>query len=120
MSIPITATAALYALTVEFEVHHIAFEKFGQLVRDNAEKSVALEPGCLRFDVLTPVAQAPKPAFLLYEIYADRAAFESHLTTTHFKRFDAETKAMVTRKTVVVYNIVEHAKAAQVIHNKAG
>ena len=47
-------SASAYAITVSFELEEGAAEKFHPLVAENARQSVALEPGCLRFDVLSP------------------------------------------------------------------
>lgn len=100
----------LFALTVEFEVSEENFEAFLTLLRDNAARSVESELGCLRFDILVPEnAQSPRTV-LLYEIYSDRAAFDHHLASDHYRRFDAETRAFVTFKTAVLFRLCEHAK----------
>ena len=36
----------------------------------------------------------------LYEVYDDRAAFDAHLSTPHFKSFDAATAGMIRSKKV--------------------
>jgi quinol monooxygenase YgiN len=100
-----------YAITVDFELEDGARERFLSLVRANAAASVRDEPGCVRFDVLTPRGQAEGPdRVFLYEIYADRAAFEAHLKTAHFLAFDAATQSLVRRKTVHDFEVTEAAK----------
>ena len=42
------------------------------------------EPGCVRFDVFRD--DADENRYLLYEVYADEAAFEDHLATPHARR----------------------------------
>jgi quinol monooxygenase YgiN len=42
------------------------------------------EPGCVQFDALRSVDDPD--AFLLYEHYVDRAAFDDHRRTPHFRR----------------------------------
>lgn len=100
----------LFALTVEFEVSEVGFERFLALVRDNAARSVEAEPGCLRFDILVPEHAPASRTILLYEIYTDRAAFDDHLTSEHYRRFDAETRDLVRRKTALTFCLREHAK----------
>jgi quinol monooxygenase YgiN len=97
-----------YAITVAFELVPGAAEAFLAAIRENAERSVAVEPRCRRFDVLTPIGEGP--AIFLYEIYADRAAFEDHLASAHFRRFDEATRHMVAKKTVHAYAVFENAK----------
>lgn len=101
----------LFALTVEFEVADADFERFMALLRDNAARSVEVEIGCLRFDILVPEASQDLRTVLLYEIYVDRAAFDDHLSSDHYRRFDAETAAMVRRKAASAFRLSEHAKS---------
>ena len=50
-----------FVITVDFTVKPEHFEPFMSLLNENAAASVRDEPGCLRFDVMTP-ADKPKPA----------------------------------------------------------
>ena len=88
----------MYVIVVDFEIRPDRLADFLPLMRENAAASVRDEPGCHQFDI----CQDPDTPhrILLYEIYDDRAAFEAHLATPHFKRFDTATTAMVTAKTV--------------------
>ena len=101
-----------FAITVDFELVEGARDEFLRLVKENAAASVRDEPGCTRFDVLTFRSGAEDhDRVFLYEIYEDRAAFEAHVRTAHFKSFDAATKAMVRRKTVVEFDAWEGGEA---------
>lgn len=51
------------------------------------------EPGCLVFDVCRD-PDDPQ-AFLLYEVYVDEAAYQSHRKTPHYARFSREAPALV-------------------------
>ena len=53
-----------------------------ELLRQNAEAS-RQEPGCLEFTVFQAIDD-PR-AILLYERYADEAAFQAHRQSPHFK-----------------------------------
>lgn len=104
-------TADAFAITVAFELADGAFAEFHRLVSENAALSVALEPDCLRFDVLTPLDGAVRQQVLLYEIYADRAAFDRHLASEHYLRFDRSTRDLVLKKTVASFAVAENAKS---------
>lgn len=99
-----------FAITVAFELAEGAYGEFHRLVSENAALSVELEPGCLRFDVLTPANDPAAPQVLLYEIYADRAAFDRHLDSSHYRSFDDLTRHMVRKKTVLEFRVAENAK----------
>ena len=70
----------------------------------NARTSLAEEPGCHQFDVCTDPAR-PDEVFL-YERYTDRAAFDDHLASAHFKAFDARVAPMIAAKEVRTYHEV--------------
>lgn len=91
----------MHIVTVEFTVKPEHVAAFMPLIVDNARASREQEPGCRQFDVCVDPA-APEVVFL-YEAYDDRAAFDVHLATAHFKSFDAAVADMVAGKTVRTY-----------------
>jgi len=104
-------SAAAFAITVIFELVEGGFPEFRRLVAENAAQSVQLEPDCLRFDVLTP-ADATQPTHVfLYEVYRDRAAFDLHLASDHFRQFDQLSRDLVLNKIVASYAVEENDKA---------
>ncbi len=100
-----------YAIIVEFDLHPGAYEAFLGHLAKNAEASVRMEPGCHRFDVLTP-RQGGSERVTLYEIYSDRAAFDDHLRTPHFLAFKEAVGGLVQRQTVIEFDVSENVKAA--------
>lgn len=88
----------MYVVTVEFEIHPPHWESFLALMRENARASIEREPGCRQFDVCTEATRSH--AVFLYELYDDRAAFDLHLASDHYKRFDAAVREMVKSKAV--------------------
>jgi len=88
----------MYVIIVDFEIEPDRLTEFLPLMRENAAASVRDEPGCQQFDICHD-PDSPHHIFL-YEIYDDRAAFEAHLASPHFRDFDAATVDMVTAKTV--------------------
>ena len=101
-------SAAPFCLIASFDIVPAHRAEFVERVRRNAEQSVAGEPGCRRFDVLVPWDDGP---VLLYEIYADRAAFDAHLASAHFVRFNRDTSDIVVAKAVSEFTLFEHVKA---------
>ncbi len=93
----------MYAVTVTFDIQPDHSDAFLALMIDNARTSVRDEPGCLQFDVCrNPGAHT----VFLYEIYTDRAAFDAHLASTHFRSFDEEVANMVRNKIVHAFDEV--------------
>ena len=73
----------MYVVTVEFGAPgHAAAFRSG--VVTNARVSLDVEPGCRQFDVCNS-PDDPATIFL-YEVYADRAAFDAHLASAHSAR----------------------------------
>ena len=82
-----------FVLIVELEFKPEDADRFHALIAENARQSVANEPGCLQFDVMRPEDGAAR--VLLYEVYADRAAFDAHVKMPHVAAFFAEAKPMI-------------------------
>jgi 4-carboxymuconolactone decarboxylase len=62
-------------------------------LKEEIEASVNLEPGVL---TLYAVSEKERPThFTILEIYANRAAYESHIKTPHFLKYKAGTAQMV-------------------------
>lgn len=87
----------MYLVAVTFQIAADRAADFAARVAQQATDSLT-EEGCQRFDVW----QAPSdPAkVFLYEIYDDRAAFDVHLASDHFKAFDAEVGPWIVDKVV--------------------
>jgi quinol monooxygenase YgiN len=62
-------------------------------LKEHAETAVRVEPGVL---TLYAVVEKNNPTHItVFEIYADAAAYQAHLQTTHFKKYKSTTKDMV-------------------------
>jgi quinol monooxygenase YgiN len=94
----------MYAVTVAFRLFPGQRDAFLPLMHRNARVSLDAEPGCRRFDVLTDPARPEE--VLLYEIYDDRAAFDAHLASDHFREFDAAVASMILEKRVETWSRV--------------
>lgn len=91
----------MFAVVVTFSILPDAMDDFMLLILENAQISLRTEHGCHQFDVATDPSR-PQEVFL-YELYTDPSAFQSHLASEHFLRFDAATTKMIADKTVKTY-----------------
>ena len=67
---------------IEHQIHPQNVESYLTATLDNAAQT-ALEPGNLRFDVLSDPTDPHR--FILYEVYVDKAAQQAHLASDHFQ-----------------------------------
>ena len=75
----------MLALVVSIGVPPASRDRFLAAIQAQAAASRAEEPGCLRFDVCA--VEGDPSRFVLYEVYADEAAFAAHGETPHFARW---------------------------------
>ena len=69
-------------------------ESYKAALKEEIEASVRLEPGVL---TLYAVSEKNNPTHItILEIYADSAAYKSHIQTPHFLKYKNGTKEMVT------------------------
>lgn len=90
----------MLVVTVVFEPKAEHAAAFRVAMLENAAASREDEPGCRQFDVCVEPASG---TIFLYEIYDDRAAFDAHMRTEHFLRFDAIVRDWVARRDVRLY-----------------
>ncbi len=91
----------MYVVAVNFFIKPGNIEAFLPLMMEQARNSLEKEPDCHVFDVCQN-PDDPNEVFL-YEVYTDRAAFDLHLASEHFKEFDAAVQQMVSDKMVTTY-----------------
>ncbi len=95
----------MYVVTVEFATVEAKAAEFRSAIVVNAQASREREPGCRQFDVCVDPDDISR--IFLYEVYDDRAAFEEHLASAHFKAFDTLVASWVREKAVRVYRRIE-------------
>lgn len=91
-------------VAVTFEIAPDRAEAFRDRVGQQAADSLT-EPGCRRFDVWCDTGDCTR--VFLFEIYDDRAAFDAHLASDHFKAFDAEVSPWVREKHIETWTLSE-------------
>lgn len=90
----------MYSIFVTINVNESHMDAFMQASYGDAEGSVRDEPDCLRFDIHRDLSVQSR--FYLYEVYADKSAFQRHLETPHFLKWEAEVKSMFTSDPLIV------------------
>lgn len=77
----------------EVQVHPEYLEEYLEILKEEAEASIRLEPGVIS---IYPMYQIENPTEIrILEIYASKKAYESHLATPHFKKYKTTTLKMV-------------------------
>ena len=93
-----------FSLVVNIRIKPENVDAFMQRLRENASNA-RKEPGCKTFDVL--VDPKDKTKVMLYEIYNDEKAFETHQQTPHFKKYVAEAVPLLASRERQVFTRVE-------------
>jgi autoinducer 2-degrading protein len=91
----------MYVVIVEFTIRAEFALRFRDRVRQQARDSLELEPECHVFDVC--VDPGREDFVLLYEVYSDRGAFDTHLASTHFVDFDETVRSWIFDKQVASF-----------------
>ena len=94
----------MFAVTVSFTIRAGQMDRFLPLMLENARTSLTDERGCLQFDVCTDLDRSD--AVFLYELYDDRAAFDAHLASAHFREVGAQASGLVAEKAVAMFSEV--------------
>jgi len=87
-----------YVQIATLEIDPSRLTEYYAAVTAQAKASIENEPGVL---ALNAVAAKDDPAHItVFEIYRDRAAYESHLKAEHFLRYKATVESMVKSPTL--------------------
>ena len=89
---------------VNIRIKPESVDAFMQRLKENAS-AARKEPGCRQFDVL--VDPKDKTKAMLYEVYDDEKAFETHQQTPHFKKYLAEAVPLLASRERHVFTRVE-------------
>jgi quinol monooxygenase YgiN len=77
----------------KIKIDEAYIDAYKAAVREQIETAVKIEPGVL---TLYAVHDKQAPANVtVFEIYADTAAYQSHIQTAHFKKYKTSTAHMV-------------------------
>ena len=85
-------------LIVELKTAPGQRERYLARAREHRRNVIANEPGCQCFDIVVPDDGGDK--VYLYEVYADEAAFETHVNTDYMQAYRADTGPMIAERTL--------------------
>ena len=89
----------MFSIIAKFRIAPDKREAFAALIDKQAKNSKTLEPDCKYFDVCQD--EKDPNLFVLYEIYTDAKALETHRTYPHYKEFQAAIAGMVLEREVI-------------------
>lgn len=94
----------MLVIAVRLNINPETREAFRRHVLEAAATALEKEPGCKAFRVSFADDDA---VCFLYEVYADRAAFDAHKETDHYKAFQTNTDGMIDEARVEEYELAD-------------
>lgn len=91
-----------FAVVATYEIASDKIDAILPFLLAHRDRCLRDEPGTLRFEVLRP-----EKNLMLYEVYADEAAFQAHRNGASVARFRAETEAIERTLTFVPCSVLE-------------
>lgn len=92
----------------KIKVDPLQLDKYNSALKEQMAAAIRLEPGVLTYYA---VADKSDPSHItILEIYADTAAYQAHITTSHFKKYKETVKDMVKSLELVDVNLIASAK----------
>ncbi len=92
----------------KIQVDPAQLDSYNAALREQMTTAVKVEPGVLSYYA---VADKADPSHItIFEIYADTAAYQSHIQTAHFKKYKATVQNMVKSLELEDVNLIGAAK----------
>ena len=92
----------------KIQVDPVQLESYNAALKEQMTTAIRVEPGVLTYYA---VADKDNPSHItILEIYADTAAYQSHIETPHFKKYKATVQNMVKSLELVNVDIIGVAK----------
>jgi len=91
-------------IIVEFSIKPGHLDEFEALIREHARRSLAEEPGCIRFDVIKPrlaYGTIIPDTIWLYELYQDMDAVKAHESSDRMPVLGQKTGPLVATKRLI-------------------
>lgn len=92
----------------KIKVDPAQLEKYNIALKEQMAAAIKSEPGVLTYYA---VADKKDPSNItILEIYADTAAYQSHILTDHFKKYKETVKGMVQSLELVDVNLIAYSR----------
>jgi quinol monooxygenase YgiN len=102
----------------EIQIDPARLDEYNAILKEEAEASVRLEPGVIS---IFPMYQRENPTEVrILEIYASRAAYESHIKSPHFEKYKTTTLPMVKSLKLVDMALIDPATMPQIFAKMQG
>ena len=102
----------------EIQIDPARLDEYNATLQEEAEASVRLEPGVIS---IFPMYQREKPTEVrILEIYASRAAYESHIESPHFQKYKTTTLPMDKSLTLVDMALIDPATMPRIFAKMRG
>jgi quinol monooxygenase YgiN len=88
----------------KIKVDPMQLDKYNIALKEQMTTAVRVEPGVLTYYAVADKSDPSRITIL--EIYADTAAYQSHITTTHFMKYKETVKNMVKSLELVDVNLI--------------
>lgn len=107
-----TLPKAMMVRVAEIEIFPEFFEEYKAILKEEAAASIKIEPGVI---AIFPMYEQEKPTLIkIVEIYADTAAYQSHLQTPHFKHYKTATLKMVKALKLISMGAIDKAMMPEI------
>jgi quinol monooxygenase YgiN len=91
----------------EIQIDPARLNEYNAILKEESEASVRLEPGVIS---IFPMYQRENPTEVrILEIYASRAAYESHVKSPHFQTYKTTTLSMVKALKLIDMEVIDPA-----------
>jgi len=96
----------------EIEILPDYLEEYNSILKEEASASVKLEPGVI---AIFPMYQQESPTQIrIIEMYANQAAYQSHLKTPHFQHYKTSTLHMIKSLKLVDMNSIDKETMSEI------
>jgi len=110
MTSPKGGKHGMFVVVVFLEAERGRQDALRHALLQHALNSLEREAGCQRYDVCLDPVEAS--AFLLYEVFADEAAYQVHRELPHYAEFRLLTDPWVRSRRVLTYEMVPGSGSA--------
>ncbi len=100
----------MYVVVVFLEAKRGRQDTLRRALLQHASTSLDREAGCQRYEVCLDPVEAS--AFLLYEVFADEAAYDAHRELPHYAEFRVLTDPWISLRRVLTYEMVTGSGSA--------
>ena len=102
----------------EIQIDPDRLDEYNAILKEESEASVRLEPGVIS---IFPMYQRENPtAIRILEIYASRAAYESHVQSPHFQKYKTTTLPMVKSLKLIDMEAIDPATMSRIFAKLQG